>query len=131
MCPVSSRGSENRSPSTPQVEGLPSFALPACAHHAPGPFLREQIVTPTSVRWFNARTYIVRHADDRQEYRALRITDGGGHFLGYWAIEILPPALDLGDRFEGDRLDAIEDYTKAQTQTARDRARKRYGRHHD
>lgn len=123
-------GAKGRATATPAV-ALPAHYTPAIAAHAPGPFLTEQVVTPSDVKWLNARTYIVRDADTHQEYRALRILDASGHFLGYWAIELMPEPLDLGVRFEDDRQADIADHSAAQRQKERDARRRRYGRHHD
>lgn len=99
--------------------------------YAPGPFLDEQVVTPSDQRWMNARTYIVRDRATRQEFRALRVQDQSGHFIGYWAVEVMPQAFDFGVRFEGDRQDSIEDYETQLRQHRMDVSRKRYGKHHD
>jgi hypothetical protein len=115
----------------PQAGVLPPVYTPAIAVHAPGPFLDEQIVTPSTQKWMNARTYIVRDRTTRQEYRALRIQDHSGHFVGYWAIELMPSPLDLGSRFEGDREDAIADYLDAELQKDRDAYRRRRNRSND
>lgn len=123
------RGSGNSTPEPPSGVLLPSYT-PIVAHYAPGPFLDEQIVTPSEYRWRGTRTYIVRDRTTRQEYRALRVSDGP-HFVGYWAVELLPTPLDLGTRFEGDREDAIIDYTDAQEQKRRDTKRARTGKHHE
>lgn len=79
----------------------------------------------------NARTYVVRDAVTKQDFRALRILDGGGHFVGYWTIELLAKPLYFGVEFEGDRQDSIEEYEAQQLQDARDAKRKRLGRPDD
>jgi hypothetical protein len=99
--------------------------------YAPGPFLDEQVVAPSTEKWMNTRTYIVRDRTTRQEYRALRILDHGQQFVGYWAIELMPAPLDLGSRFEGDREDSIDDFRQSEQQKARDLYRRQHGRHHD
>ena len=76
----------------------------------------------------NARTYVVRDAMTKQDYRALRILDTSGHFVGYWAIELLAKPLYLGVEFESDRQDTIEAYEEQQLQNARDAKRRRLGR---
>ncbi len=126
----SPRGDAERPPAPP-AGGLPSHYTPIVARYAPGPFLREQVVAPSDVKWMNARTYIVRDANTRQEYRAIRVLDSAGHLYGYWAVELMPEPLNLGVRFEGDRQDSLEDYNAALEQKDRDARRARYGRHTD
>ena len=92
------RGKTTGSPSEPP-EGLPASYTPTIAAYAPGPFLTEQVVTPSDVKWMNARTYIVLNRTDRQEYRALRIHDHTNQFVGYWAIDLMPAAVDFGVSF--------------------------------
>ena len=79
----------------------------------------------------NARTYIVRDRITDQDYRALRVFDGAGHFIGYWAIEPLPETLDFGADFEREQQDAIHDYEARQQQEARDAKRRKLGRTND
>lgn len=122
------RGGNQGSLSAPPAEGLPLYHTPAVAAYAPGPFLTEQVVTPSDVKWMNARTYLVRNAADRQEYRALRVYDQSNQFVGYWAIEVMPAPLYYGVTFEGDRQDSIDEYTEAQEQKRRDAQRRKYGR---
>lgn len=122
--PRTQRGASESAPEPPSGALLASYT-PTVAHYAPGPFLDEQIVTPTEVKWMNARTYIVRNRTDRQDYRAIRVYDQSRQFVGYWAIELLPPELDFGRYFQADVEDMIEDYEKERVQNARDRKRTR------
>ncbi len=123
--PTPRRGNAGSPATTPPVAGLPPSHTPTVAAYAPGPFLVEQTVTPSDIRWMNARTYIVRNATDRQEYRALRVHDQSNQFVGYWAIELMPQPLYYGVGFEGDRQDAIDDYNAAQEQKYRDAKRRK------
>lgn len=127
MADTSHKGAAGRPPVTP-AGGLPLSYTPICAAYAPGPFLDEQVVTPSDVTWMNARTYIVRDRLTAQEFRALRILDAAGNFVGYWTIELLAKPLYFGIEFEGDRQDAIDDYEERRIQADRDRKRRRLGR---
>lgn len=122
---------DNGRPPAPPAGGLPAHYTPIVARYAPGPFLTEQVVTPSNVKWMNTRTYVVRNSVDRQEYRAIRVLDPAGNLIGYYAVEALPAPLDLGVRFEGDRQDSIDDYTERKRQEYRDARRRRTGRHAD
>lgn len=76
--------------------GLPARYSPLVAGYARGPFLNPRIVTPTSFRWRNARTYLIENADDGLNYRAVRVTVGRDHY-GWWAIELLGTMLPAAE----------------------------------
>ena len=113
------------SPLTGKVKGLPLSYTPICAAYAPGPFIDAGIVTPSEIRWMNARTYVVRDQTTGHEYRALRVLDHTREVVGYWAVEPLPEPLDFGDTFDQERQDALGEYKSRQEQTERDRKRRR------
>lgn len=72
--------------------GLPPRYLPRIARFSRGPFIEPRIVTPTDLRWRDARTYVVQDYDEVL-WRCLRVTIPGGHHYGYWAIELLGVSL--------------------------------------
>ena len=77
------------------VSVLPPHYAPKVAGYARGPFIDPVIVTPTSWRWRNARSFIVR-APNGQDYRCVRVVSEG-IFRGYWAVELLGIPLPLED----------------------------------
>ena len=119
------------SPSTIPVGGLPLSYSPICATYAPGPFLDVEVVTPSEIRWMNARTYVVRDRQTSQDYKALRILNPAHEVVGYWAIELLPTPLDFGVDFDADHADAVTQCEEERQQIDRDRKRRRLGRPDD
>ncbi len=81
--------------SQPSTSGLPAHYLPRVAAHARGPWIEPRLVTPTDIKWRNARTYIVTDYAG-VEWRCLRVTVAGGHHVGWWAVELLGTSL-MGD----------------------------------
>lgn len=73
----------------------------------------------------NARTYVVRDRMTGQDFRALRILDTAGNFIGYWSIELLAQPLYFGIEFEGQRQDDIDAHEARQEQAAHDKKRRR------
>lgn len=81
-------GQEARSePDSHRASTLPAPYSPRVAGYAAGPFLDPQLITPSTWRWLNTRTYVVKHTDGH-EYRALLVTSDGVE-VGYWAVERL------------------------------------------
>lgn len=118
-------GGSGRSPAGPAGD-LPASAAPIVARYTPGPLIDVQHVEPSDVTWANARTYLVTDPHG-QQYRALRVYVDGALY-GYWAVELMPAALDFGDVFEVEREQSVAEYDEARRQAARDARRRRYRR---
>jgi len=77
------------------VVSLPATYIPMVAGYARGPFIDPVTVTPTSWRWRNTRSFIVR-ASNGKDYRCVRVSSEGS-FVGYWAVELLGMPLPLNE----------------------------------
>jgi hypothetical protein len=76
-----------------RTSGLPTPYSPKVAGYTAGPFLDPQLITPSSWRWYNTKTYIIRHSDGL-DYRAVLVSSNGEP-VGYWAVEKLGTPLPL------------------------------------
>lgn len=79
--------------STHSRHSLPPHYSPRVAGYARGPFIDPVEVTPTSWRWRNTRSFIVR-GQNGHDYRCIRVSSDHG-FIGYWAVELLGIPLPL------------------------------------
>ena len=122
-------GAETEGPQRSVAGGLPRTHTPIIAQYAPGPFIRGE-VTPSEIRWMNARTYVVETSDG-VEWRALRVLDEHGELLGYWGIEQLGVAFDFGLGFDADRQASIEEVEQARDRQAREARRRKLGRRNE